>query len=89
MLACTLPKLSVAGNWPDPNAAKVVSEFIISKEGQQVFRDADYITAHPEIPALVPTLKPTEGKFRARFFTPEQTEDHMVDWKKVSDEFFR
>ena len=26
------------------------------------------------MPALEPTLKPAEGKFRARFFTPEQTE---------------
>jgi len=24
-----------------------------------------------------------------RFFTPEQTEEHMMDWNKVADEFFR
>jgi hypothetical protein len=54
-----------------------------------VFRDADYITAHPEVPASVPTLKPKEGNFRVHFFTPEQVEERMPDWKKVSDEFFR
>ena len=70
-------------------AAKLLADFIISKEGQEVFRAADYITAHPQVPALVPTLKPQEGNFRARFFTPEQTEDQMPKWKQVSDEFFR
>ena len=74
---------------PHPNAAKLLVDFIISKEGQEVFRDADYITAHPDVPASVPTLKPAEGKFRVHFFTPEQTEDGMPEWKKVSDEFFR
>jgi hypothetical protein len=41
------------------------------------------------VPALMPTLKPKEGNFRVRFFTPEQTEDGMPEWKKVSDELFR
>jgi len=62
---------------------------IISREGQEVFRDADYIPAHPGVAALVPTLKPKEGNFRAQFFTPEETEDGMPEWKKVSDELFR
>ena len=26
---------------------------------------------------------------RVQYFTPEQTEDHMVEWKNVSDEIFR
>jgi len=85
----TLSTISVLKNAPHPNAAKLLVDFIISKEGQQVFRDADYITAHPGVPASVPTLKPNEGKFRVHFFTPEQTEDGMPEWKKVSDEFFR
>ena len=85
----TLSVISVHKNAPHPNAAKLLVDFIISKEGQQVFRDADYITAHPGVPALAPTLKPQEGKFRVRSFTPEQTEEKMPQWKKVSDEFFR
>ena len=85
----TLSVISVHKNAPHPNAAKLLVDFIISKEGQQVFREADYISAHPQVPALVPTLKPQEGKFRVHFFTPEQTEDNMPKWKQVSDEFFR
>jgi ABC-type Fe3+ transport system substrate-binding protein len=84
-----LSVLSVHKNAPHPNAAKLLADFIISKEGQEVFRAADYLPAHPQVPALVPTLKPEEGKFRARFFTPEQTEDNMPRWKQVSDELFK
>ena len=84
-----LSTISVLKNAPHPNAAKLLADFIVSKEGQEVFRAADYITAHPQVPALVPTLKPQEGNFRARFFTPEQTEDRMPKWKQVSDEIFR
>jgi len=85
----SLSVISIHKNAPHPNAAKLLVDFIISKEGQQVFSEADYITAHPDVPAAVPTLKPTEGKFHARFFTPEQTEEQMPEWKKVSDELFR
>src|SRR6266567_26159 len=58
----TLSVMSIHQNAPHPNAAKLLVDFIISREGQQVFRDADYIPAHPDIAALVPTLKPAEGK---------------------------
>jgi ABC-type Fe3+ transport system substrate-binding protein len=88
-LTGTLSVLSIHKNPPHPNAAKLLSDFIISKEGQEVFRDADYITAHPGVPASVPTLKPKEGNFRVQFFTPEEVDDNMPEWKKVSDEFFR
>jgi iron(III) transport system substrate-binding protein len=85
----TLSVISIHKSAPHPNAAKLLVDFIISKEGQKVFSDADYITAHPDVPARVPTLKPKEGGFRVQFFTPEQTEEKMPEWKKVSDEFFR
>ena len=48
----TLSVISIHKNAPHPNAAKLLVDFIISKEGQEVFRDADYITAHPDVPAL-------------------------------------
>jgi len=84
-----LSTISVLKNAPHANAAKLLADFIISQEGQEVFRAADYIAAHPQVPALVPTLKPAEGQFRARFFTPEQTEDSMPRWQRVADEIFR
>jgi len=84
-----LSTISVLKNAPHPNAAKLLADFIISREGQEVFRAADYITAHPGVPSLEPALKPAEGKFRALFFTPEQTEDNMTTWMKAANEYFR
>ncbi len=85
----TLSTLSVLAKAPHPNAAKLLMDFIISREGQEVFAKADYIPAHPAVPATVPTLKPSEGKFRAHFFTPEETEEKMPKWNLVFNEFFR
>ena len=85
----TLSTISVLKDAPHPNAAKLLADFIISREGQEVFRRADYLPAHPGVPASVPTLKPDEGKFRAHFFTPEETEDNMPKWHAVFNELFR
>src|SRR6478736_2218390 len=85
----TLSVISVHKNAPHPNAAKLLVDFITSSEGQNIFRDAEYLPADPTVPALTPSLKPDEGGFRTHFFTPEQTEDNMVAWKKVYDDLFR
>ena len=47
----TLSTLSVLAKAPHPNAAKLLMDFIISREGQEVFAKADYIPAHPDVPA--------------------------------------
>ena len=85
----TLSVISVHKNAPHPNAAKLLVDFITSPEGQNIFRDAEYLPADPVVPALTPSLKPDEGRFRTHFFTPEQTEDNIVAWKKVYDDLFR
>lgn len=85
----TLSVISVHKSAPHPNAAKLLVDFITSSEGQNIFRDAEYLPADPTVPALTPSLKPDEGGFRTHFFTPEQTEDNMVAWKKVYDDLFR
>lgn len=85
----TLSVISVHKNAPHPNAAKLLVDFITSSEGQDIFRAAEYLPADPAMPALTPSLKPDEGRFRTHFFTPEQTEDNIVAWKKVYDDLFR
>ena len=85
----TLSVISVHKNAPHPNAAKLLVDFITSPEGQNIFRDAEYLPADPAVAALTPSLKPDDGRFRTHFFTPEQTEDNIVAWKKVYDDLFR
>jgi ABC-type Fe3+ transport system substrate-binding protein len=85
----SLSVISIHKGAPHPNAAKLLVDFIISKQGQEVFRDADYITADPAVPSLDPTLKPEQGHFRVHFFSPEAIEDNMPKWKQVFDDLFR
>jgi ABC-type Fe3+ transport system substrate-binding protein len=84
----TLSVISIHKNAPHPNAAKLLVDFIISKDGQQVYRDADYLTADPAVPALDPSLKPEDGHFRVRFFRPETIEDNLPKWKQIFDDLF-
>ena len=85
----SLSVISVHKNAPHPNAAKLLVDFIISREGQQIFRDAGYLPADPAVPPTTPALTPEGGKFRTLFFTPEQTDAGVVQWKKVYDDLFR
>ena len=85
----SLSVIAINKNAPHPNAAKLLVDFIISKEGQQVYRDADYLTADPAVPARDPSLKPEDGHFRVRFFPPEQIEANLPKWKQIFDDLFR
>ena len=60
----TLSVLSIHKNARHINAAKLLADFILSKEGQEVFRQADYITASPLVPAPDPALKPELRAFQ-------------------------
>ena len=60
----TLSVISVHKSAPHPNAAKLLVDFITSSEGQNIFRDAEYLPADPTVPALTPSLKPDAGSAR-------------------------
>lgn len=74
---------------PQPNAGKLLIEFILSKEGQKIFQKANYLPALPSVPAKTPTLKPKEGGFTANVFTPKEIADNLPKWKKIFNEKFR
>jgi ABC-type Fe3+ transport system substrate-binding protein len=84
----SLSVIAIHKSAPHPNAAKLLVDFIISREGQEVFRAAEYLPADPAVPALDPTLKPEEGHFRVHFFSPEAIEENLAKWKRVFDELF-
>ena len=84
-----LSTVSVTKDAPHPNAGKLLVDFLVSKEGQAVYRDADYLPSDPAVPAKVPALIPEIGKFHAHFFTPEATEAGMPHWMTIFRELFR
>lgn len=74
---------------PHPNAARLFADFVSSKEGQAIFREADYLPAHPAVEAKIPTLKPAGGKFKELVLPAEGVEDNMKKWIGVYNELFK
>jgi ABC-type Fe3+ transport system substrate-binding protein len=72
-----------------PNAAKLFLEFLVSKEGQQIYRAADYMPIDPEVPAKDPSLRPDDKTFKALYFTPEDIFEKMPKWAAVYKDIFR
>jgi len=65
------------------------SAVIISRAGQEVFRDADYIPMRPDVPAKSPELKPESGGYQALMLSPEEIDANAQHWAKVYDDIFR
>lgn len=80
---------SVLKGAPRPNAAKLFLEFLISEEGQAIYRAADYMPADPKVTPKDPRLLPAGGGFRAVYFTPDEIDAGMSGWMKTFRELFR
>ncbi len=80
---------SVLKGAPRPNAAKLFLEFLVSEEGQQLYRAADYMPADPKVPPKNPKLLPASGGYKAIYFTPDELESQMPAWMKLFKELFR
>jgi len=84
--------LSVAGvskEAPHPNAGKLLVDFLVSEQGQRLFRDAGYIPVDPDVPPRNPALRPDGKVFRGIFFSPEAVDRSMPHWAEVYSEIFR
>ena len=84
-----LSVISVTKDAPHQNAGKLFLEFLISEDGQKLYRDADYMPIDPHVPARDPSLRPDGERFKALTFTPEQIDVNMPIWAGVFREFFR
>ncbi len=85
----TLSVASVAKNAPHENAGKLLLDFLVSEEGQKIFRDAAYMPVDPNIPPTDPSLRPDGTKFRAIYVTPEQLESTIPKWAAIAKDLFR
>ncbi len=80
--------VSVAQGSPHPNAGKLLVDFLMSKEGQQLFADAGYIPDHPEVPPTVAELRPDAGGFKTFDVTVDNLRDDLKHWTEVFKELF-
>lgn len=81
--------LGLIKDGPNPNAGKLLIDYILSEEGQKVLAGTGYLPTHPNVQALEPTLQPTGPEpFEYRFMSPETVSDNLTDWIKIIDELF-
>ncbi len=85
----TLSVASVAKGAPHENAGKLLLDFLVSEEGQKIFRDAAYMPVDPNIPPTDASLRPDGDKFRAIYVTPEQLESSIPKWAELAKDLFK
>jgi ABC-type Fe3+ transport system substrate-binding protein len=74
---------------PNPNAGKLLIEYMLSEEGQKVLAGTSYLPAHPKVPATIPTLLPTGPKpFKYTMMSPKIVDANLKTWIKLLNEKF-
>ena len=74
---------------PHPNAARLFIEYVASEAGQAVLAAANYIPAHPRVPASIPELKPDAGGFGVFVVPPAMTQQRLREWNEIYRELFQ
>jgi ABC-type Fe3+ transport system substrate-binding protein len=85
----TLQVAGVTAKAHNPNAARLFLDFMISRAGQDVFRDRDYIPMHPDVSAKSPELKPETGGYKAIVYSPEEVDTLTKRWATIFQDIFR
>jgi len=81
--------LGLAKNAPHPHASMLLIDFLLSRDGQKIFQQADYLPAHPDVPAKVADLKAGAGRFsKANFISPEMLLEREEKWVEVFQKLF-
>lgn len=73
---------------PHPNAAKLLFDFLLSTEGQNVLKEANYLPADPNVSAKVAELKPDAGGFTAVAILPSMNRDLLPKWLEIYKRLF-
>jgi ABC-type Fe3+ transport system substrate-binding protein len=81
--------LSLTAGAPNPNAGKLFMDFLMSEEGQRLYRAADYLPVDPAVQPKEPSLRPGDNTFPAIFMTPEEVFDNLPKWGAIYKDVFR
>jgi iron(III) transport system substrate-binding protein len=84
-----LSVISVTKDAPHPNAGRLFVEFLMSEDGQKIYRDAEYLPVDPNVPPKDLGLRPDGVNFRAIYKTPEEIDREMPRWTEVFKSIFR
>ncbi|MBP1888100.1 ABC transporter substrate-binding protein [Sinorhizobium mexicanum] len=81
-------RVGIVKGAPHPNAAKLFLEFLLSEEGQAIYREADYLPANPKVAAKEPGLRPGAGGFTANVISLETYTENKEKWAGIYKELF-
>jgi iron(III) transport system substrate-binding protein len=81
--------LSVLKNATHPNAARLLVEFLLSRQGQEIIAANDYMPSDPSVPIKDPELQPETGKFAITAVSPEEQKADLPKWIAIYNELFK
>lgn len=73
---------------PHPNGAKLLSNYLLSSDGQQVFRDAGYIPSNSNVQPKDPSLKVDPARLRVFAPTPAEELQGAKEWLGLYKDLF-
>jgi len=88
-IVATMPRLTLLKDAPHPNGAKLLIDYLMSAEGQQLFSDAGYIPAASNVQAKDPSLKLDPAKHKLFSPTPQQELQHLDRWIELYRDKFQ
>lgn len=87
----TVSTIQLARNAPHPHAAMLFIDFMLSKEGQEVLREADYLSPHPEVETSENLRKivPRLAGLKELVLTPEYMFESRSEANALFEKYFR
>jgi iron(III) transport system substrate-binding protein len=83
--------LAVLKGAKHPHAAMLLTDFILSKEGQTIMAAAEYFPAHPEVepaPQLAPIV-PKKAGYTENYVSPQQLKAGLESTDQIIQKWFR
>lgn len=88
-VAAPVNSIGLAKSAAHPYAAMLFLDFVLSKKGQTVFQEVNYLPAHPGVPAKEVGLKPGGGRFKkANYINPDLQFDKVDEWVDLFQKLF-
>ena len=89
-VSLTLQAAGITAKAPHPNAARLFLDFMISRAGQEVFRDRDYIPMHPDVPAKNPAAEARDRRLQGGGLQPRGSRRQCTSaGRQIFQEIFR
>jgi iron(III) transport system substrate-binding protein len=83
--------LTVLKGAKHPYAAMLLTDFILSREGQEIMAKAEYFPAHPDVkvaPQLA-SIVPKRAGYKENFVSPQQLKEQLESTDKIIQQLFR